>query len=162
MLVVGIDPGRKTGYAQLIADKFAICHLKSGVTIDNKKNDYNDAIQSVLRQLDAANLADNATVVIESGFVGHNQSAALKLGEMRGALKMFFWHRGCEIVEFTPNEVKQAIVGNGHASKAAVKNGLKTVVKQCPTVLDDNQSDAIAIATAYILACKQESEVNNG
>lgn len=164
MLVFGIDPGRKCGYAALSvarSDDGKINCFKSGQIVTPAKLDYDEAIQFVLQGLQA-NLSTymaNATpvAVIEAGFCGHNPKTALKLGEMRGAIKAFFWGKGITTVDFFPTEVKKAIAGKGGGSKMDVERGIKKIVTGCREILYEDESDAIAVAASYILACQEAS-----
>jgi crossover junction endodeoxyribonuclease RuvC len=160
MIVFGIDPGRKCGYAALSVAKGdgKIDCLKSGQIVTPAKLDYDEAIQFILAGLKAnlgPYLATTPVTVIEAGFCGHNPKTALKLGEMRGAIKAFFWGKGITTVDFFPTEVKKAIAGKGGGSKIDVERGVKNIVNRCREILYEDESDAIAVAAAYILACQE-------
>lgn len=62
---------------------------------------------------------------IENVFLARNPDSALKLGQARGAAICAVMADYIPVAEYTANQVKQAIVGKGHAAKAQVQHMVK-------------------------------------
>ncbi|MBM2846794.1 MAG: ruvC [Bacteroidetes bacterium] len=87
---------------------------------------------------------------IESAFYGKNAQSALKLGHARGVSILSAVEREIPTTEYSPREIKKAIVGNGSASKEQVQFMVKSLLqlKQGAMILD--ASDALAIAICHL------------
>jgi crossover junction endodeoxyribonuclease RuvC len=92
-----------------------------------------------------------AEVAIEEGFYGKNVKVALSLGQARGAALLACSLNGVPIYEYSPREVKQAVVGRGAASKEQVNYMIKQLLslRESPSPLD--VSDALAVAYCHVL-----------
>jgi crossover junction endodeoxyribonuclease RuvC len=89
-------------------------------------------------------------VAVESVFHAVNARSALKLGHARGVALLAAVEAGCTIVEYTPAEVKRAVVGYGRAEKRQVQQMIKLLLglAQPPTPYD--ASDALAVAICHL------------
>jgi crossover junction endodeoxyribonuclease RuvC len=89
-------------------------------------------------------------VAVESVFHAVNARSALKLGHARGVALLAAVEAGCTIVEYTPAEVKRAVVGYGRADKRQVQQMIKLLLglAQPPTPYD--ASDALAVAICHV------------
>ena len=87
---------------------------------------------------------------IESAFYGKNAQSALKLGHARGVSILSAVKREIPTTEYSPREIKKAIVGNGSASKEQVQFMVKSLLqlKQGAMILD--ASDALVIAICHL------------
>jgi crossover junction endodeoxyribonuclease RuvC len=83
---------------------------------------------------------------IEKAFHGVNAATAIKLGEARGAIMAAAGRHNCEIVEFTPAEVKRYIGGGGRAKKEQLAGALEALIGFKRGHLPLDASDAVAIA----------------
>ena len=86
---------------------------------------------------------------LESAFYGKNAQSALKLGQARGVCLLAASLNGLPTGEYSPREVKLAVVGTGGASKQQVQYMVKSILHldKSPMVLD--ASDAIAVALCH-------------
>ena len=77
-------------------------------------------------------------VAIENLFHANNARSALKLGHARGVAMLAAVQAGCEVVEYTPAEIKRAVVGYGRAEKQQVQQMVKLLLglDQPPTPHD--------------------------
>jgi len=87
-------------------------------------------------------------MAIESVFVSKNPSSALKLGQARGAAICAGVVQQLSVAEYTPREVKQAIVGKGSADKIQVQHMTK-ILLNIHTELQEDQADALGIALCH-------------
>ena len=85
---------------------------------------------------------------IEQVFVHINISSALKLGQARGAALVALANNNIPVAEYSPRQIKQAVVGYGAADKAQVQHMIKAILKLKETLAPD-ASDALAIAICH-------------
>ncbi len=88
-------------------------------------------------------------VALEAPFFGKNVQSMLKLGRAQGVAMSAALSRGMPINEYAPKKVKQAVTGNGNASKEQVAKMLMQVfsIKELPKLLD--ATDALAVALCH-------------
>lgn len=85
---------------------------------------------------------------IENVFMARSAQAALKLGQARGAAIVAGIANNLEVAEYSPKEVKQAVVGSGGASKEQVQHMIKLLLKLKGKQQAD-QADALAVAISH-------------
>jgi crossover junction endodeoxyribonuclease RuvC len=61
---------------------------------------------------------------------------------------------GLAIAEYTPQEVKQSVTGNGGAEKRAVQLMVRHILKLDAAITEDNVADAVAVALTYAQRAK--------
>lgn len=151
MLILGIDPGsRATGYGAIRCDGPDVRLVEAGTLL-------RPAGEPLPRRLAAlaagvGEVADRlrpATAVLESPFHGMNARSLIVLAQARGALIAALASRDVEIREFTPAEVKSAVVGNGRAGKEEVARMVRLLLSLgggAAGALSADASDALAVA----------------
>ncbi len=87
-------------------------------------------------------------MAIENVFLARNPDSALKLGQARGAAICAVMADNIPVCEYTANQVKQAIVGKGHAAKSQVQHMVKVLLNLNSTPQSD-AADALAIALCH-------------
>lgn len=87
-------------------------------------------------------------VAIEKIFVHKNISSALKLGQVRGVAMVVTALQGLEMAEYTPRQVKSAVVGYGAADKKQIQHMMKTILRLSGTPPED-AADALAVAVCH-------------
>jgi crossover junction endodeoxyribonuclease RuvC len=87
-------------------------------------------------------------MAIENVFLARNPDSALKLGQARGAAICAVMADDIPVAEYSANQVKQAIVGKGHASKSQVQHMVKILLNLSDTPQSD-AADALAIALCH-------------
>lgn len=88
-------------------------------------------------------------VAIEELFFNRNITTGITVGQARGVLLLACAQKGLQVHEYTPLEVKQALVGNGRAEKKQVQFMVKTFLGLRETPKPDDAADALAIATCH-------------
>lgn len=151
-IILGIDPGTLvTGYAVLKWERNTL-HLLGCGTVRNSaitsmplrlKTIYSE-LCSVIETFHPDELA------IESAFYGKNAQSALKLGHARGVAILAAVESEIPTTEYSPREVKKAVVGNGSASKEQVQYMVKSLLRLSSAKMLHDTSDAIAIAICHI------------
>jgi crossover junction endodeoxyribonuclease RuvC len=88
-------------------------------------------------------------VALEAPFFGKNIQSMLKLGRAQGVAMAAALYRNIEIVEYSPRRIKQAITGNGNASKEQVASMLMNILQfnDLPKHLD--ATDGLAAAVCH-------------
>jgi crossover junction endodeoxyribonuclease RuvC len=145
MRILGIDPGlRVTGFG--VIDKLGqqLVYVASGC-IRIPAGELPQRLKSILDGLGEVIAAYSPEqAVVEKVFVNVNPQSTLLLGQARGAAICAAILKDLPVAEYTALQVKQAVVGNGHAAKEQVQD----MVKRLLTLEGDPQADA-----ADALAC---------
>lgn len=149
MRILGLDPGlRCTGYGVIDKDGQTLNYVASGVIrtetgeLPGRIKTIFDGILEVLAQFcpDAA--------AVEKVFVNVNPQSTLLLGQARGAALAALTSAGKPVFEYTALQVKQAVVGNGHADKVQVQNMVKRLLN-LPGEPRADSADALACAICH-------------
>ena len=151
--IIGIDPGsRFTGYGIVTDHKGVQCAVDFGVirTSGDSLCQRLGSIQQQLTQIASQYTLD--MMVVESVFFAKNAQSALKLGQARGAAIAALSTQQLQFFEYTPRQVKLAVVGYGAASKAQVQHMIKSLLKLNKAPPSD-AADALAIALCH---CHQQ------
>ena len=86
--------------------------------------------------------------VVEKVFVNVNPQSTLLLGQARGAAISAAVLKNLSVAEFTALQVKQSVVGNGHADKSQVQEMVKRLLN-LPSAPSTDAADALACAICY-------------
>lgn len=87
-------------------------------------------------------------VAVEKVFVNVNPQSTLLLGQARGAAIAACVSRDLSVAEYTALQVKQAVVGNGHAAKDQVQEMVKRLLN-LPAAPKPDSADALACAVCH-------------
>lgn len=149
--VLGIDPGsRITGYGLVEQEGSRLIHLDNGAVFTDSAADFPGRLQQIfngITQIIEQFRPDH--VAVENIFFATNPQSALKLGQARGAAIVAAVHAGLPVSEYTALQVKQAVVGQGKASKEQVQKMLKALLG-LPEIAQADASDALAVAVCHI------------
>jgi crossover junction endodeoxyribonuclease RuvC len=152
--VFGIDPGSdRTGYGCIDSDgrrhRLVLCGaIRSGVA-----GPFPDKLAAIHRALTEL-LAESRPecVAIESLFYATNVRSALKLGHARGVAMLAAVDAGLPVIEYTPAEIKRAIVGYGRAEKPQVGQMVKLLLGLDAVPSPHDAADALAVAICHLHA----------
>ena len=89
-------------------------------------------------------------VAIENVFYANNARSALKLGHARGVAMLAAVEAGVVVVEYTPAEIKRAVVGYGRAEKRQVQQMVKLVLGLERVPSPHDAADALAVAICHV------------
>ena len=152
MRIFGIDPGsERTGYGCVETDgrrhQLVACGAISALAGDA----FPQRLARIHREL-AALLATCRPdcVAIESIFHAVNARSALKLGHARGVAILAAVESGCDVVEYTPAEIKRAVVGYGRAEKHQVQQMIKLLLGLDRAPSPHDAADALAVAICHL------------
>jgi len=147
--IIGIDPGsRFTGYGiieglgnqpRYVASG---CIRINGTSLGERLRIIFDSIQDIVLEYEPDELA------IEKVFVQRNVDSALKLGQARGAAICASMIRSLPVYEYAPNQIKKAVVGQGHATKEQVQHMVR-ILLGLREALSSDAADALACALCH-------------
>jgi crossover junction endodeoxyribonuclease RuvC len=150
--VFGIDPGSaRTGYGCVQSDGTRHRLIACGAISIPVSHSFPQKLQIIHAAL-AALLAEHRPdcVAIENLFHAVNARSALKLGHARGVAMLAAVEAGLPIVEYTPAEVKQSVVGYGRAEKTQVQSMVQLLLGLSAPPTPHDASDALAIAVCHL------------
>jgi crossover junction endodeoxyribonuclease RuvC len=151
MIILGIDPGSiTTGYAFLETGENKVRVLEYGVLHAPAGHALEDRLLHIVSELER--LLDKyhpVSLGMEGVFFAKNARSALVLGHIRGAILVACRKRGLSYSEYSPRVVKQAITGDGGASKEQVANMVFARLGISGGDLPLDASDALAIAWTH-------------
>ena len=151
MIVLGIDPGTiTTGYAFIESSAQKVKVLEYGTLHASASHALEDRLLHIVSGLEE--LLDKykpESFGMEGIFFAKNAKSALVLGHIRGAVLVACCKRGITYSEYSPRVVKQAVTGDGGASKEQVANMIFARLGIQGSDLPLDASDALAIAWTH-------------
>lgn len=159
MKILSIDPGYdKLGYALFEKEsQQKYDYLSSGLIRSSKTLPAGDRLLHLHFTLDRLIKFEKPQVLaVEKVFFSKNVKTALLVSQAIGVILLLGAHHQLELIEFTPNQIKQIITGYGNADKKAVQKMLWLQLGRIIKVKEDDESDAIACGLA---ACLQNQKL---
>lgn len=153
MRVLGIDPGvAVTGYAVLeeVSVREAVV-----VTLGCIRSDQGRALPERLYTIYqglqglVANYRPSA-VAVEELFFNRNSRTAMLVSQARGVVLLLAAQAGLPVYEYTPLQVKQAVSGQGRASKQQVQKMVQLLLRLEDIPRPDDVADALAVALCHL------------
>ncbi len=151
-LILGIDPGTAvTGYGVVAkAGGGAVSLVECGVVRTSAGEPLAVRIMEIFNEVcELIDRHDPLVLVVEDVFQGKNVKSALTLGHARGAILLAGALRGIQIAEYTPREIKKAVVGNGNASKDQVAFMVQQQLKLKTAPSPNDAADGVAAALCH-------------
>lgn len=149
--ILGIDPGTATtGYG--VVDKIGSSPVMVdyGTILTSPKKtppqrllDIHDQINLIIDKY----LPD--VIVMERLFFAKNQTTAIAVSKSCGVIQFAAANRGIDVVEYTPPEVKQAVVGYGGADKKQVQYMIQRILNLKEIPKPDDAADALALCVCH-------------
>jgi crossover junction endodeoxyribonuclease RuvC len=150
MRILGIDPGlRVTGFGVIDKSGQRLSYVTSGCVKTVERAELPVRLKTILDSL-ARVIGENLPneVAVEKVFVNVNPQSTLLLGQARGAAICAAVSCGLPVAEYTALQVKQAVVGNGHAHKTQVQDMVQRLL--ClPNAPGADAADALACAICH-------------
>jgi len=152
MLVLGIDPGlATTGYGLVSDSDQALSLIDFGTLKTSPKDSLGERLLVLYRELGI--LIDRhhpGAVAVEELFFSRNVRTAMTVGHARGVVLLGAAQSDVPIFEYTPLQVKDAVVGYGRATKNQVQEMVRLLVGMSQIPRPDDAADAIAVAICHI------------
>lgn len=164
MRILGIDPGVATvGFAVLDSERnkqnLAACGVittPAGIPLSNRL----DRIYEDLTEL--ISTFSPEVMAVEELFFNTNITTGISVAHGRGVILLAGFRAGLSIAEYTPLQVKQAVVGYGRAEKKQVIDMVKRILKLSSAPKPDDAADAVAIALCHARSATSRLNVNGG
>lgn len=158
MIALGIDPGTATlGFGVVAMDGGQLRLIDAGVVRTSPER--SDAAR--LADLEAALAAivgehHPERMAVERLFFQRNVQTAMAVGQARGVALLVAAHHGLPVDEPTPNELKQAVCGNGAADKRQVATMVERLLGVSLAGAADDATDALAAAIGCLYRAAAE------
>jgi crossover junction endodeoxyribonuclease RuvC len=149
--ILGIDPGSVvTGWGIVHAAGHSLNHVACGTIATAGARAQGARLARIYRgiqQIIARYQPDG--VSLEKVFFARNAQSALKLGQARGVALLAAAEKELDVYEYSSNEIKSAVVGYGHASKAQVQRMVASLLHVSEKIAAD-AADALAAAICHL------------
>lgn len=151
MIILGVDPGlQNTGFAVLEADNNSHAIVQFGLIKTNSSQAFDQRLKTIYDQL--CYIIDQYqldTVALEEIFYSRNVKVALKMSHARGVTLLAAANYQIPTAEYSPREIKQAVTGNGNASKHQIQQMIGRLLNlpSTPSIFD--VTDAMAVAYCH-------------
>lgn len=164
MIILGIDPGFAiTGYGivKYEGNKFSVLEYgavttDAGVKLSQRLLLLDQGLEALIHK------HKPDAVAIEELFFNKNIKTALTVGHGRGVAVLAAARCGVEVYEYTPLQVKQAVVGYGRAEKAQIQQMVKAILNLSKIPKPDDVADALAIAICHGNSQRMNSILGQG
>ncbi len=151
MVIVGIDPGTAImGYGVieqqghvLKAVTYSCWRTPAGMPLSERLLSLYHGIRTLLHEFKPDCLA------VEELFFNRNTTTALAVGHARGIVLLAAAEQGIPVYEYTPLQVKQAVVGYGKADKVQIQHMVRALLGLQEIPKPDDTADALAIAICH-------------
>jgi crossover junction endodeoxyribonuclease RuvC len=147
-VVLGIDPGtHRTGFGVLESRRGRLRALAYGVISTSPQ--LATAARLLRIHMEVAELVRRYQphrAAVERLFLGRSWPSALAVGQARGVVLLALAQAGLEVEEYTPSQVKTAVVGYGRAEKAQVQAMVRRLFGLEDDPRPDDAADALAVA----------------
>lgn len=157
MRILGIDPGSHvTGYGIIEKEGNYLRHVIHGEIKAKKESLLSTMLISIYQQLSAV-ITQTApqAIALENIFYGKNIRSLIKQAQVRGVVIFAGADKGLNIFEYSPLEVKKAVVGYGRAEKRQVQVMVKAILK-LQTLPPADAADALATAICHANFLKEQ------
>ncbi|MDU7926304.1 MAG: crossover junction endodeoxyribonuclease RuvC [Finegoldia magna] len=156
MRVLGIDPGIAiVGYSILDYDNNKIKCLEYGCITTSSKSPLPDSLSFIYNEMNK--IIDEfqpEDCAFEELFFNKNVKTAITVSQSRGVEILICINKNLNLYEYTPLQIKQAVVGYGRADKRQVQETVKTILKFNDIPKHDEATDAVAVALCLIFGSK--------
>ena len=151
MRILGIDPGYAImGYGVLDYNGnrfktvgYGSVETEAGLPMPERLKLLYDGLTEIIQKYEPDEVS------IEELFFNRNVTTAIGVGEARGVAMLACVEGGLVVSEYTPMQIKQALVGYGKAEKAQVQMMVKTILNLPEVPKPDDTADAVAAANCH-------------
>ena len=172
MFVLGIDPGvSRCGYGALARRGRNTRAVAVGVITTPPSDPLPERLASLDRELRAlladlraeahaaSDPAERPVVAVERLFFQTNARTAMSVGQASGLVLAAATQAGWQVVQYTPNEVKQAVAGYGAATKDQVQRMVASLLGLSEPPRPADAADALALALCHLAAAPLAARV---
>lgn len=151
MKILGIDPGyATTGFGLLHVERGQFRLLQYGVITTDQELPFAQRLEVLYRDMvRLLEVTAPDAVAVEELFWGHNITTGIGVSHGRGVILLAIAQSQIPLFEYTPMQVKQAVVGYGKAEKRQVMDMTRRLLHMQQVARPDDAADAIAIALCH-------------
>jgi crossover junction endodeoxyribonuclease RuvC len=153
LIVLGIDPGTATTWYGLVGEdeageaylvRYGVVQTPAHTPMPDRLHQIYDEVSVLLRE------SAPVAVAVEELFFNRNVTTALTVGQARGVVLLAAAQAGVPVFEYTPSEVKQALVGYGRADKQQIQEMVRLMLGLADIPRPDDAADAVAVAICHL------------
>ncbi|MBA3450463.1 MAG: crossover junction endodeoxyribonuclease RuvC [Chloroflexia bacterium] len=151
MIAIGFDPGTaRLGYGVIESDPdpraidFGVIVTDSALPMAQRLLIIHDAVGELIDRFQPT------AVSVELLFFARNVTTAMTVGQARGVILLAAAERGVLVAEYSPSEVKQAVVGYGKADKHQIQEMVRIMLGLTSAPQPDDAADALAVAICHV------------
>lgn len=159
MLVLGIDPGYAiVGWGVVDISGTRLTPVAFGAIITEAKTDFPKRLLKISNRMgEILDKYKPQALSIEKLFFNTNTTTAIDVAQARGVIVSKAAERNIDVFEYTPMQVKQAVVGYGLAEKKQVMEMTRQLLKLKEVPKPDDTADALAIAICHAHSFNSQS-----
>lgn len=156
MIILGIDPGIAiVGYGIIEVVGSSIKLLEYGCITTSSKSPVPKRLSFIMKEMSSIiEEFKPDEMAIEELFFNKNAKTVINVAQARGVEILAGIEAGLPIYEYTPLQIKLAIVGYGRAEKIQVQETIKTILRLNEIPKPDDAADAIAVAVCHSFSRK--------
>lgn len=151
MRIIGIDPGYAiVGYGILDYDKSSFSVVNYGAVTTAAGTSFDRRLMEIYSDMcTVLDMFKPDCMSIEKLYFTNNKTTGIDVAQARGVILLAAVQREIEIYEYTPLQVKQAVVGYGRAEKHQVQEMVKNILRLKEIPKPDDTADAVALAICH-------------
>ncbi len=152
MRILGVDPGlRATGFGLVEVKAGTVKILDAGSIEPNTKVLFEERIAKIYHLLSGIISAHQPHVLVLEKLYAHyrHPTTACLLGHVRGVICLLAHEHKVQLIEYSVKRIRQALVGNGNATKGQVQMFVKRLLNIESAQLNLDTSDALALALGH-------------
>ncbi len=150
-IILGIDPGlASTGYGVLRCEANRFRHVDHGLITTGPEQSVGQRLLAIRRAILAV-LKDFAPdeAAVETVYFSKNSSSAMPVAQARGVILCTLAEKGVPFAEYTPQDLKQAVIGRGKADKQQMQEVMRMLLGLAEPPTPDHAADALAAAFCH-------------
>lgn len=151
MIALGFDPGTaRLGYGVIESEPEPEA-IDYGVVVTTAEMPMAQRLLQIHRAV--GELIDRhqpVAIAVESLYFARNVTTAMTVGQARGVVLLAAAERGIPVAEYSPSEVKQAVVGYGKADKQQIQEMMRIMLGLDALPRPDDAADALAVAICHV------------
>lgn len=149
--ILGIDPGLATvGFSIVDVEKSKMKLVTCGVISTPAHTSLSSRLDRIFEDMNELISSFNPNVMsIEELFFNTNITTGIAVAHARGVILLSAYRAGVQVFEYTPLQVKQAVVGYGRAEKNQVIDMVRRILALPVAPRPDDAADAVALAICH-------------
>ena len=161
--ILGIDPGFATiGFGLIQAERSSVQMLRYGAITTPAGMPFSQRLSLIYEDMnELLKLTQPDAVSIEELFFNTNITTGIQVAHGRGVILLSCQRYGVPIFEYTPSQVKQAVVGYGKAEKRQVMDMTRRILHLTDIPKPDDAADGLALALCHARSSTSLLSENN-